>query len=123
MSRMSTRRYKAKKTDKVYLIMVAVLAIAMIVCWAVVWGKCSQYEKGSTKFQMNKVVDQIQKEFGGEITYKRAKTTDLGIDYNVYKDGESFAIASLIEREEKAILGFSLYDIGDIKGLKSLSFF
>ncbi|MCQ2553358.1 MAG: hypothetical protein MJ150_03545 [Clostridia bacterium] len=122
MSRMSTRRYKEKKTDKVYFVMVAVLVIAMIACWAVVWSKCNQYEKGSTKFQMNKVVDQLKKEFGGEITYKRAKTTDLGIDYNVYKDGELFATASLVEREEKAILGFSLYDIGDIKGSKSLSF-
>lgn len=118
MARYVAKRYDAKKHDKPYKIYVIALAVIIVLIWVLVFAKVLQYEKGSTKYLLNKVVTKIEKEYGGEITYKRAKSVDEGLLYNIYKDDELFATTVLVEREEKGMLGFSLYDIGETKGAK-----
>ena len=119
MSRMDKKQTKNK--DRAYPFYVALLLIVIIVIWIMVFVKVDQYEKGSTKYLMNKVIGQLSKEYDGEITYKRKNSVDEGILYNIYQDDEFFATTVLNERDEKGMLGFSLYDIGEIKGAKSLS--
>jgi len=121
MSRYNVKRYKIEGKDKVYKYFVLALLLIIIILWIVVWGKVSQYEKGSTKYLLKKVVSDISSEYGGEITYKRAKSTDDGILYNIYQDGKLFATTTLVEKEEKGMLGFSLYQTGETKGAKSIT--
>ena len=119
MSRIE-RKLNGRK-DRIYPFYVLVLLIAIVVIWIMVFIKVGQYENGSTKHLMQQVISNLEEEYGGEITYRRNSSTDGGILYDIYQDDEMLATAMLNEREEKGMLGFSLYDIGEIKGAKSLS--
>lgn len=115
-------RYK-KKIDKFYSFFIILLLIAIVIMWFMVWGKVKEYEKGSTKYLMENLVLDLSSEYEGKITYKRASTVDDGILYNIYQDEEQFATVVLNEREEKGMLGFSLYDIGEMRGSKGITIY
>jgi len=120
MARNVVKRYKNKSAEKNYKVFVAILCILIVAIWVLTFIKVDEYEKGSTKYLLNKVVTKLEDEYGGTITYKRAKSVDDGLLYNIYKDDELFAQTVLTERDKKGMLGFSLYSIGETKGIQSV---
>jgi len=106
-----------------YKIVIAILAVVIIACWVIVYAKVAEYEKGSTSYLIGSKVDELSKEYGLELSYKRFKTNDdESIEYNIYSGDEVFAKTTLLKQDKQGMLGFNLYELGETKGGKSITF-